>query len=62
VSDLFEDIVLNAKRYEWLREHMSIDDFPRPHPDWSEPSESESIRIDDLCDAALKPTESGASE
>lgn len=55
VDDLFGETLKNARRYEYLRSVMAIENFPDPHPEWSEPSEVESKRIDDLCDAALKP-------
>lgn len=55
VDDLFGETLKNANRYEYLRSVMAIENFPDPHPEWSEPSEVESKRIDDLCDAALKP-------
>lgn len=55
VDDLFGETLKNARRYEYLRSVMAIENFPDPHPEWSEPSEAESKRIDDLCDAALKP-------
>jgi len=55
VDDLFGETLKNAKRYEYLRSVMAIENFPAPHPEWSEPSEVESKRIDDLCDASLKP-------
>ena len=58
VDDLFGETLKNAKRYEYLRSVMAVENFPAPHPAWSEPSEAESKRIDDLCDAALKPAES----
>lgn len=56
VSDLFNDYAKGGKRYQWLRAHLSVDDFPKPHPEWSQPSEVESRRIDDLVDAALNPS------
>lgn len=55
VDDLFGETLKNAKRYEYLRSVMAVENFPTPHPEWSEPLESESKRIDDLCDAAIKP-------
>ena len=55
VDDLFGETLKNAKRYEYLRSVMAVENFPAPHPAWSEPSEVESKRIDDLCDAAIKP-------
>lgn len=60
VDDLFGETLKNARRYEYLRSVMAIENFPDPHPEWSEPSEVESKRIDDLCDAALKPAEAAA--
>jgi hypothetical protein len=57
VDDLFGETLKNAKRYEYLRSVMAVENFPAPHPAWSEPSEAESKRIDYLCDAALKPEE-----
>ena len=57
VDDLFGETLKNSKRYEYLRSVMAVENFPAPHPAWSEPSEVESKRIDDLCDAALKPAE-----
>jgi len=62
VDDLFGETLKNAKRYEYLRLVMAVENFPTPHPEWSEPSEVESKRIDDLCDAALKPAEGGGDE
>lgn len=59
VDDLFGETLKNAKRYEYLRSVMAVENFPTPHPEWSEPSEAESKRIDDLCDAALKPAAEG---
>lgn len=59
VDDLFGETLKNAKRYEYVRSVMAVENFPAPHPAWSEPSEVESKRIDDLCDAALKPAEGG---
>ncbi len=55
VDDLYGETLKNAKRYEYLRSVMAVENFPAPHPEWSEPSEAESKRIDDLCDAATKP-------
>lgn len=55
VDDLFGETLKNAKRYEYLRSVMAVENFPTPHPEWSEPSEAESKRIDNLCDAAIKP-------
>lgn len=57
VDDLFGETLKNAKRYEYLRSVMAVENFPAPHQAWSEPSEAESKRIDYLCDAALKPEE-----
>ena len=57
VDDLFGETLKNAKRYEYLRSVMAVENFPGPHPEWSEPSEFDSKRIDDLCDAALKQAE-----
>lgn len=62
VDDLFGETLKNAKRYEYVRSVMAVENFPAPHPAWSEPSEVESKRIDDLCDAALKPAEGGGNE
>ena len=62
VDDLFGETLENAKRYEYLRSVMAVENFPTPHPEWSEPSEAESKRIDYLCDAALKPAEGGGDE
>ena len=59
VDDLFGETLKNARRYEYLRSVMAIENFPGPHPEWSEPSEVDSKRIDDLCDAALKPAAEG---
>lgn len=59
VDDLFGETLKNARRYEYLRSVMAIENFPDPHPEWSEPSEAESKRIDDLCDSALKPDAGG---
>lgn len=59
VDDLFGETIKNARRYEYLRSVMAIENFPDPHPEWSDSSEVESKRIDDLCDAALKPAEAG---
>ncbi|UNM20876.1 hypothetical protein K0P33_05295 [Pseudomonas sp. ArH3a] len=56
VSDVYQRLLLNAERYEYLREHMAVENFPSPHPEWSQPSEYESRRIDDMCDAALSTT------
>ncbi|WP_405648731.1 hypothetical protein [Pseudomonas sp. Ld6] len=62
VDDLFGETLKNSKRYEYLRSVMAVENFPAPHPAWSEPSEVESKRIDDLCDAALKPAEGGGDD
>ncbi|WEX18917.1 hypothetical protein P2T68_16870 [Pseudomonas sp. G11] len=62
VDDLFGETLKNAKRYEYLRSVMAVENFPAPHPTWSESSEVESKRIDDLCDAALKPAEGRGDE
>ena len=62
VDDLFGETLKNAKRYEYVRSVMAVENFPAPHPAWSEPSEVESKRIDDLCDAALKPAEPAKDE
>ena len=62
VDDLFGETLKNAKRYEHLRSVMAVENFPAPHPAWSEPSEAESKRIDDLCDAALKPADTAKCE
>lgn len=59
VDDLFGETLKNARRYEYLRSVMAIENLPDPHPEWSEPSEVESKRIDDICDAALKPAADG---
>ncbi|MBV4507732.1 hypothetical protein HU751_023145 [Pseudomonas sp. BW13M1] len=53
VSDMYSGVAKDAERYRLLRERMLVSDFPPPHPDWSIPSEIESKRIDELCDAAL---------
>ena len=55
VDDLFGETLKNAKRYEYLRSVIAVENLPTPHPAWSEPSKAESKRIDDLCDAAIKP-------
>lgn len=53
VSDVYRRLLINAERYEYLREHMAVENFPPEHPDWSQPSEYESRRIDELCDSAM---------
>ncbi|MGR3991616.1 hypothetical protein [Pseudomonas sp. 1121_17] len=53
VSDIYQKVLKDAERYQLVRERLSVDDFPNPHPEWSTPTESESSRIDELCDAAL---------
>jgi hypothetical protein len=54
IGDMYADAALNDRRYRLLRDRMCVDDFPAKHPEWSTPSEMESIRIDRLCDAALE--------
>ena len=59
VSDVYQRLLLNAERYEYLREHMAVENFPSEHPDWSQPSEYESRRIDELCDSAMSRAKAG---
>ena len=51
----------NDRRYRLLRDRMTVEDFPAEHPEWSTPSEHESVRIDRLCDAALREQGTGQS-
>lgn len=62
VSDVYQRLLLNAERYEYLREHMAVENFPSEHPDWSQPSEYESRRIDELCDSAMSRAKAGEDE
>ncbi|AIR90479.1 hypothetical protein [Pseudomonas cremoricolorata] len=55
VSDIYKSVLKDAERYRLLRDRMTVEDFPAEHPDCSTPSESESLRIDQLCDSALSP-------
>ena len=62
VSDVYQRLLLNAERYEYLREHMAVENFPSEHPDWSQPSEYESRRIDEFCDSAMSRAKAGEDE
>lgn len=62
VSDVYQRLLLNAERYEYLREHMAVENFPSEHPDWSQPSEYESRRIDELCDSAMSRAKAGEDD
>ncbi len=62
VSDVYQRLLLNAERYEYLREYMAVENFPSEHPDWSQPSEYESRRIDELCDSAMSRAKAGEDE
>lgn len=62
VSDVYQRLLLNAERYEYLREHMAVENLPSEHPDWSQPSEYESRRIDELCDSAMSRAKAGEDE
>jgi len=57
VEDMYSDVALHAIRYLWLRDRLSVEDLPEDHPDWSEPSEFESVKIDNEIDKRIKESE-----